>query len=411
MTPPMPAEPNNPPVADAQPEDVSPVRAGELDLFALVLILVRHLRFILGCGLVAFLVMVVMMLNAKPRYAATAVMIVPQGNITASSIQSQIAANTLDLLGGGFELYADILKSRTVADRLIKNHDLMTVYGTKTMGDAEYVLAEMTKVQTSREGMLRVTTQDGDAQRAADLANDYLRQLDMLNSSLVLTSVSQERAYLEREMIKEKDALADAEVALQQVQEKTSSGLAPDAIATAGLTALVTTRAQLRADQIQLAALLTGETDANPEVIRLRSEIAGLTRQVETLQNGADSTINGLSTSKVPAAALEYTRRKREVTFHESLFGLLEKQFDAAKSQEAKTPSIVEVLDPAVPAQHKAWPPRTYYCLMALIVGTVLGVVLVLLKALVMGYARAPQNQPKLQQMKSSFSWLRLRKT
>lgn len=385
------------------PEDASKgARYGELDLFAFGLLLLRHLKFILGCGAVAFLVMVALMLHVKPRYASTAVMIIPQGNITSASLQAKIAANTLDLLGGGFELYADILKSRTVADRIIKNHDLMQVYHVTRVQRAEIELASLTKVETTREGVLRVTTEDTDPQRAADIANDYLHQLDLLNSSLVLTSVSEERAFLEREMIKEKDTLADAEVALKQAQENTS-GLPPEAVATAGLNALQMTRAQLRADQIQLAALLTGETEQNPEIIRLRSEIAGLSGQLENLQKGEVSSANGTPTSKVPAETLEYTRRLRDVKFREALVELLEKQFDAAKAQEAKTPTIVQVLDIAVPSPEKAWPPRTFYSLAAGVVGLLLGAFLVALHALVQAYVRAPQNQSKLQELRHTY--------
>ena len=393
------------------PENASAgARYGELDLFAFGLLLLRHLKFILACGAVAFLVMVAVMLRVKPRYASTAVMIIPQGNITSASLQAKLAANTLDLLGGGFELYADILKSRTVADRIIEEHHLMQVYKVTRLQRAEAELASLTKVETTREGVLRVTTQDTDPQRAADISNDYLHQLDLLNSSLVLTSVSEERAYLEREIVKEKDALADAEVALKQVQESTT-GLPPEALATAGLNALQMTRAQLRADQIQLAALLTGETEQNPEIIRLRSEIAGLSGQLENLQKGEVSSSNGTPTSKVPEQTLEYVRRLRDVKFHETLFELLEKQFDAAKAQEAKTPRIVQVLDPAVPSPDKAWPPRTYYCLAAGAVGALLGIMLILLRALVQAYVSAPQNQPKLQELNRVYRSILFRRS
>ena len=410
-TPQIHPEPQPPLAHEVVPEDAAAgARYGELDLFAFVLLLLRHLKFIVGCGAVAFLLMVAAMLHAKPRYASTAVMIIPQGNITSASLEAKISVNTLDLLGGGFELYADILKSRTIADRIIKNHDLMHVYHADRMQHAEATLAALTKVETSREGVLKVTTEDTDPQRAADISNDYLHQLDLLNSSLVLTSVSEERAYLEREMIKEKDALADAEVALKQVQESTS-GLPPEAVAAAGLSSLQMTRAQLRADQIQLAALLTGETEQNPEVVRLRSEIAGLSGQLESLQKGEASTVNGTPTLQVPEQVLEYTRRLRDVKFHEALFDLLEKQFDAAKAEEAKTPTIVQVLDPAVPSLDKSWPPRTYYCLAAGALGLLLGVFLVSLRALVQAYVRAPRNQVKLMELRQVYRSILSRKS
>ena len=257
-------------------------------------------------------------------------------------------------------------------------------------------------MQTQREGVVRVTVQDTDPRRAADLANDYLKQLDILNSHLVITSIQREGAYLESEMIKEKDALADAEVALVQVQ-KSTAGLPPDTQASGAFNALESTRAQLRADQIALDAKLTGETEANPDVVRLRSEIAGLTSQVQSLQSGSASTTNDTPTSAVPQQTLLYTRRLRDVKFHETLFSLLENQFEQAKQQQAKDPSIVQVLDPATPSIHKAWPPRTYYCLMAALVGTIVGAILVAFKAVIMAYVRNPRNADRLRQLKTFY--------
>jgi uncharacterized protein involved in exopolysaccharide biosynthesis len=374
----------------------------ELDLFGFIAIMLRHLPFILGCGLLFFLVMVVNMLRTKPLFESTAVMIIPQGNITSRSLEDEISRNTIDLLGGGYELYADILTSRTIADRIIKDYDLKKVYGTSVDESAEAILSSRTRLLTQREGLIRVTVSDTDKQRAADLANDYLHQLDALNYQLVLSSISAERAYLERELVKEKDALADAEVALKQVQE-TSSGVAPEAEANAGFSAVEQTRAMLRADEVQLAALLVGETEANPEVARLRGQIASLKSQLGSLQNGGDPALSGDPTVKVPEKVLVYTRLLRDVKFHEELFGLLEKDFEAAKQEEAKTPSIVQVLDPAVPSFHKAWPPRTYYCLLAGFAGLVVGVVLVALWVFLRAYFRNPRNAVKLQQLKSVY--------
>lgn len=377
-------------------------QALELDLFGLAALLVRHAWFIAGCGILSFAVTAAIMTHAKPRFASTAVMIVPQGNITSGVLQQQLSLTTADLLGGGYEIYGDILQSRTVADHLIKDYDLKTVYGVTKDETAEDILGSLTKVQTEREGLIRVTVQDTSAQRAADLANDYLHQLDLLNGQLVLTAIGQQRAYLEREMIKEKNALADAEVALKE-SEESGSGLTPDAVAKSGLTALDSTRAQLRAEQIRLASLLVSETDANPDVVRTRSEIAGLNAQLNSLQSGSVSTENGVPTRQVPQEELEYTRREREVLFHETLFDLLAKQFEEAKQQEARTPSIVQVLDPAVPSSHKAWPPRTYYCALAAIAGFLVGIFLVALRGFATAYMDNPRNAEKLLVLKASL--------
>jgi len=137
--------------------------------------------------------------------------------------------------------------------------------------------------------------------------------------------------------------------------------------------------------------------------VRTRTEIAGLNAQLDSLQSGTVSTENGVPTRKLPQQELEFTRRQREVLFHETLFDLLAKQFEAAKQQEAKTPSIVQVLDPAVPSLHKAWPPRTYYCILGAIAGFLVGIVLVALRGFVTSYVRNPRNEHKLHELKAIF--------
>jgi uncharacterized protein involved in exopolysaccharide biosynthesis len=379
-------------------------RPRELDLFAYVLLVLAHLRFVLLCGLLFFVAMVVAMLLAKPLYSSTAVMIVPQSGGSTAALAAKLGAgaDALDLIGGGYELYADIIQSRTVADRLIADFDLKKVYHAKTIVDAELRLEKRTLVATQREGVLRVTVKDEDPRLAAALANDYLHQLDVLNSQLALSVVSQERAYLEKELIAEKDRLADAEVALEQSQEK-ATGLPPEAEASADLSAIETTRVQLRAAQVRLGALLTAETEENPEVIRERAQIASLTAQLDTLQHGTASAAIGTPTRAVPAQALEYTRRLRDVKFHEAIFELLAKEFEMAKERESKAPSIVEVLDSAVPAIHKSWPPRTMYCLLALLAGLFAGVFLVSAKAFVLAYTRAPQNVDRVRAIAAQY--------
>ncbi len=66
----------------------------------------------------------------------------------------------------------------------------------------------------------------------------------------------------------------------------------------------------------------------------------------------------GIPTSKTPERALEYIRRERDVKFHEAVFALLAKQYELAKQEEAKTVSMIEVLDSATVPEHKSWPPR-----------------------------------------------------
>ena len=380
---------------DPSPTYVS--KRGELDLFLLALLIKRKSRRTKLAALAGLLFVVIALFFIKPRYSATAALLVPQPSGSASSLALKLAMGGLDLGGGTSEVYEDILESRTVADRLIEQYHLKNIYKAKYQLEAVKELASRTKIVTTKEGLVRVTVQDEDPKRAADLANSYLTELDRMNEGLAITSAGQQRLYFEREMTKEKDALADAEVELKKTQEATGI-LVPQTQVAANLGAIEQTRAQLRIRQVQLGALLQGSTSQNPNVIRLQAEISGLENQLQAMQSGTGSGVaTGIPTSKAPERALEYIRKEREVKFHEAVFALLAKQYELAKQEEAKTVSMVEVLDRATVPERKTWPPKTLFCLLGLAGGALVGVVWTLIESYFQTAMANPDNQKNYQ--------------
>ena len=241
---------------------------------------------------------------------------------------------------------------------------------------------------------MQVSVEDEDPKMAADLANAYIAELDRENQQLAIGSAGQQRLYFEREMVKEKNALADAEIALKLSEEK-NGVLEPNVQLQASIGATENTRAQLRARQVELGALLQGETQQNPEVIRVQGEIASLESQLRALESQGGPAA-GTPTSKAPAQVLDYVRNAREVKFHETLFELLSSQYATAKEQEAKNVSMVEILDKATPPERKFWPPRTLYCIAAFVVGGFLAIVWTSLETLFKVIVRNPENRVRL---------------
>jgi tyrosine-protein kinase Etk/Wzc len=381
---------------DSGPADYVSKR-GELDLFLLAMLVKRKGRRTMLMAVAGLFVVLFALFFTKPRYSATAALLVPQPSSSGASIALKLAMGGLDLGGGTSEVYQDILESRTVADRLIAQYRLKDIYKVNSQLVAEKALASRTKIVTSKEGLVKVTVQDEDPKRAADMANSYLVELDRMNEGLAITSAGQQRLYFEREMVKEKDALANAEVELKKTEEETGM-LVPQSQTAANLGAIEQTRAQLRVRQVQLGALLQGATPENPNVLRLQAEISGLESQLQAMQNGSGGTIaTGIPTSKTPERALEYIRKEREVKFHEAVFALLAKQYELAKQEEAKTVSMIEVLDSATVPEHKTWPPKTLFCLLGVAGGALFGVAWTLVESFVQTIMSNPDNQKKYQ--------------
>jgi tyrosine-protein kinase Etk/Wzc len=71
----------------------------------------------------------------------------------------------------------------------------------------------------------------------------------------------------------------------------------------------------------------------------------------------------------VPALQLEYVRKEREEKYHEALFDMLSRQYEAARLDEAHDAPMLQVLDPASFPDTKSSPKRTYYMLGGLFFG------------------------------------------
>jgi tyrosine-protein kinase Etk/Wzc len=353
-----------------------------IDLLEVLTLVLRDKKTILKFMLVtvaltALFVFVVM----KPMYTAEAVFIPPQS--APGSGMSQIASQlgSLGALGalGGLknpgDIYLGILGSRTIADDLIKKFDLQKVYKIKRVSDTAKKLKSRSTFVAGKDTLITITVEDHDAKRAADLANGYLDALYKQNGRLALTEASQRRLFFEDQLVREKNDLADAEVELKKTEEQTGL-ISPTGQAEVEIDAIAQVRAQISSRQIQLSALQQAATDQNPDVIRLQTQIDGLQQQLQRLEN--DSAARGPgnvlpSTAKVPALALEYVRKEREVKYHEVLFALIAKQYEAARLDESKEAPLLQVIDRASVPDKRSGPPRLLLIICAIFLGAFLG--------------------------------------
>lgn len=313
------------------------------------------------------------------RYTSTATFIPPNlnsGSSMSSALAGQLSAfGAGDLLGGvknSGDLYVGILRSRSVASQLVKRFDLKRVYAVKRDSQAEAALESATTITVdAKTSIVTIDVTDKSPALAHDLASAFMDALRETNGRLALSQSSQRRLFFEQQLAKEKDDLEDAEVELKKTEEK-SGLIAPTGQTEAEIRTIAETQAQIAVRQVQLAALRQSATDQNPETIRLRSEIEDLQGQLSRLQRGgSNESVAAIPTSKVPELQLEYVRKEREVKYHEALFEMLSKQYEAARLDEARDSPILQVLDPASYPDSKSSPKRSYYMLGGFLFGLV----------------------------------------
>jgi len=376
-----------------------------IDLFDLTALLLRGKKTILKFMLVtAALAAILVYLVMKPMYTAEATFLPPQSapGSGMSQMMSQLGSlSSLGALSGGLkspgDVYVGILKSRTIADDLIKRFDLQKIYKTKRISDTAKKLKDRSTFVSGKDTLITISVEDHDANRATSLANGYLDALYEQNGRLALTEASQRRLFFEQQLEHEKDALADAEVELKKTEEQTGL-ISPGGQAQLGIDSIAQVRAEISSREIELDALKQAATDQNPAVVRLQTQIDGLQQQLQKLENGSAVRRPGNvlpATAKVPELALEYVRKEREVKYHEVLFGLIAKQYESARLDEAREAPVLQVVDRAVVPDRKSGPPRTLIMLASCLLGALAGAGWIIAKDFVEKLRLDPARGPK----------------
>lgn len=341
-----------------------------LDILDLITMLAHRKRVILIVTAVATLAAAAVSFVIPKRYTATVTLMPPQQTqSTVSMLMSQLAATGLGSLasiaGGNIglknpnDLYIGLLKSRTVEDSIIRRFDLQQVYSIKLPSETRKALEKASEISTSKNGLIEISFEDRDPKRAADVANAYVEELKKLTQHLAVSEASQRRSFFEQQVSQAKEELANAEVALKETQQKTGM-IQLDSQARVIIESVGRLRAQIAAKEVEIQAMRSFATSQNPDLVLADEQLSGMRAQLAKVEREQSSSPGDpfLATAKVPAAALEYVRRLRELKYREVVFELMAKQFEAAKLDEAKQAAVIQVVDSAIPPDHKSSPKR-----------------------------------------------------
>jgi uncharacterized protein involved in exopolysaccharide biosynthesis len=258
-----------------------------------------------------------------------------------------------------------LLKSRTVADVLIARFKLQALYRKTTMVDTRKRLTNRTTIETGKDMLIHVRVEDAEPARAAAMANAYEDELHRQNSRLALTAAGQRRLFFDERVSKQKEALAEAEAAMKNMQQV--SGLVyPAGQSEALLRAIAQIRAEIASREVQAQAMRLYAAPGNPQLLAILEETSALHAQLDKLQKTGEGAGDPLIPARgIPQAALEYLRKERDLKYHETLFALLSQQAEAARLDEARQSPVVQVVDRAEPPDKKSWPPRVFFMLLA----------------------------------------------
>ncbi len=332
--------------------------------------------------------------------ASTTILPPQQGGGGTSALLAQLAGGIASGIGGSLkspsDIYTVMLRSRTISDKVIGRFDLISYYNKSILAEARSRFEEVRRVTVGRESVIIVEVDDTDPKHAADLANGLVDELYKINRSLAITEAAQRRLFFEQQLKQAKDNLTNAEIAARQ--QLVQGGVVK--VDDQGRSMIATTsqwRGKISAQEVQISAMRSFSSDNNPALILAQKELAAMQEALARLEGGVPK-------GPVPTArGMDSLRVLRDIKYYETLYELIAKQYEAARIDESKDSSLIQVLDTAVEPEIKTRPKRAVMVMISALVAFFAAVLWVWAMLLLNRAQAIPEQARRIQALREAL--------
>lgn len=363
----------------------------DLDLWSLAKTLWRHWKLIGAITAVGTIGAAVFTFSQPNIYTASAT-IMP---VDSSSDRLSSALSSLGALGGlasqaGVGLkgsvsdkFVALLKSRTIAENVITNNDLLPVLFSKqwdsqsatwkpsasilpwansneaespTMHQALRSLRRIVSTKAdSKAGLIEISAEHTNPQVAADIANHFVLELNSYLRRNTFTAAKQNREFLEGQLKIVKTELKTLENELKSFQEANKL-VSLDGQVQASVQAYAELKSQLIAKEMEISLQEKSASENDIFLVALRQEVAQLKAKLAALENGESSGF--VSFKDAPTLGMRFAQLTRDIMVRQEVFKLLTQQYELSKIEEAKETLSFQVIDSAIAPDQKSKPNR-----------------------------------------------------
>lgn len=343
-------------------------------------VLAKRKKMILGAALASAIIATGVSMVLPSVYGSTVKLLPPQqAQSSASMLLSQLGGLAGVAAGAGLknpaDTYVAMLKSRTVADRMIDRFSLKNHYELQSREKTRARLLDSTSVIAGKDGLITVEVEDNNQQLVASIANGYVEELVRLTKTLAVTEAAQRRLFFEQELERSKNNLVKAEIAVKQAIDK-HGVISVGTEGRAQVETIARLRAGVSAKEIALDSMKAFITPSHPEYRRAQEELNSLRTELSKLENGRnDQDASATGDRAGNNNGIKNIQLLRDVKYYETLYEVLAKQYEAARLDEAKDSSVIQVLDPAVTPERRMKPKRALIVAVATLLTTIAAVI------------------------------------
>ena len=387
---------NNSPVIANEAKQSSMPEDDEISLLDILQVVAENARLLIFGPLIIGLAALGWAYTITPTFTATTRIMTPQQQQSAASAALAQLGALAGMAGAASgiktpaDLYVGLIKSRTLADRIIDRFKLMDVYKAQYRDDARNALGGATRASAGKDGLITIVVDDRDPKRAAAMANAYVEELSALTGRLALTEAQQRRQFFEKELAKAKGNLVRAETALggAGVGENLLK-FNPEAMGEG----IATLKAQVVAKEVQLSSMRGYLTENSPDFRQAQQELAALRAQLTK------------SAQRPPAGDnAEYINRYRDFKYNEVLFEQLAKQYELAKIDESREGTTIQVIDAAEPPERKSKPKKAQIAILVTLASGFVLLLLVFVRRALKNAHQNPESAAKLAAVRAGLA-------
>ena len=285
--------------------------------------------------------------------------------------------------GSNGQMIIALLQGNSVVDAIIDKFNIMQELSTDLRTAARgTVLANLETKEDVRSGMLSIAYIDEDPQKAADIANSFVDELQRRLRELSVADAQQRMRFFESQLMQAQQELNTAEAEMITYQQ--SRGVIAFESQTGALLASINSlRNRIAAKNVEISTLSSYARRDNPRLRLAQSELDAMTKELRKLeeeQKRADrwggSTSGDLLSSigQVPELGVEYQRYMRNLRFATAKYELMLRQYENARLSEANDLSTIMIIDRATPPDSRYGPRRTRIVLISTTAGLAVGV-------------------------------------
>jgi len=270
-------------------------------------------------------------------------------------------------------LFVALLRSGTVTGGLIDRFDLRKVYHKRYRFSAAKRLAHLTKItEDTKSGVITIVVTDETRERARDLAQGYLDELNGLLARVNTSSAHREREFIEHRLATVQTELQNAQVALsnfsrenttidikEQTKATVEAGAKLEGQLIVGETELDSLRQIYGNENVRVRA-----AEARNSILRRELQRANGQSDLETVE-GDDATHPYPALRQLPQLGVQWANLYRTVRIHETVFDLLSEEYELARIEEAKSIPTVGVIDAPGAPELRTGPHRTLIVLIS----------------------------------------------